>query len=70
MGPSDMPTRAVRGRNAGREPTDEVILAWGKRVRGEHAEAVTPEMAEAYMRHAARLSQLDAHLARLLTASE
>jgi hypothetical protein len=55
---------------AGREPTDELILAWWKRVRGEHAEAVTPEMAQAYLRQAARLWQLDAHLARLLTASE
>jgi hypothetical protein len=58
------------GADTGREPTDEMILAWWKRMHGEQAEAVTPEMTQAYMRQAARLSQLDAHLARLLTASE
>jgi hypothetical protein len=58
------------GADAGREPTDEVILAWWKRVHGEQAEAVTSEMTQAYMRQVARLSQLDADLARLLTASE
>lgn len=58
------------GVDDGGEPTDELILAWWNRVHGEHAEAVTPEMAQAYMRQAARLRQLDAHLARLLTASE
>jgi hypothetical protein len=58
------------GADAGREPTDELILAWWNRVHGEHAEAVTPEMTRAYMHQAARLSQLDAHLSRLLTASE
>ncbi len=58
------------GAGAGHEPTDELILAWWNRARGEHAEAVTPEMSQAYMRHAESLRQLDAHLARLLTASE
>jgi hypothetical protein len=53
--------------DARRERTDELILASWNRVRGEHAEAVTLEMAQAYMRQAARLSQLDAHLAKLLT---
>jgi hypothetical protein len=58
------------GADAEREPTDELVLAWWNRVHGEHAETVMPEMAQAYMRQAARLSQLDAHLAKLLTTSE
>lgn len=58
------------GADAGREPTDELILASWNRAHEEHAEAVMPEMAQAYKRRAARLSQLDAHLSRLLTASE
>jgi hypothetical protein len=67
--PSLSPTLAAWGRTPG-PPTDEVILAWWNRVRGDDAEVITPEMVQAYMRRAARLGQLDAHLARLLTASE
>jgi hypothetical protein len=58
---------------AGHESDDGLILDWWNGAHGEHADAVTPEMAQAYTRrlaHAEALRLFDAHLARVLTPYE